>query len=126
MGRMGLLGLTTGARLLSRRDAESTAAAATKVLGNLRGLAAKMGQIASYVDGIVPEEHRAIVDKTLWRSQQGAAAPTSSHEAARARGERARRADRRAHAELEPKASASASTGEQCIARVCTRAKRSR
>jgi predicted unusual protein kinase regulating ubiquinone biosynthesis (AarF/ABC1/UbiB family) len=76
LARLGLGSLSSGAKLLVRRDAEGAAQAAADMLGTLRGLAAKAGQIASYVDGIVPDEHRAIVDKTLGMLR--AAAPTSS------------------------------------------------
>jgi len=46
------------------------------VLGNLRGLAAKLGQTASYVDGFVPETHRAVYEKALGALRT--AAPQSS------------------------------------------------
>jgi len=57
LSRLALLatvGARTGVGLLSRdgsRAAEQTA----EVLGRMRGLAAKVGQIASYVDGVIPE-----------------------------------------------------------------------
>jgi predicted unusual protein kinase regulating ubiquinone biosynthesis (AarF/ABC1/UbiB family) len=46
---------------------EGTAAAeqALELLGNLRGLAAKVGQMASYVDGLIPDEQRAAYERTL-------------------------------------------------------------
>ncbi len=66
--RLALLasvGARTGASLLARGamgkrgepDAADRRAAerATEVLGRMRGLAAKIGQIASYVDGVIPE-----------------------------------------------------------------------
>lgn len=48
-------GLKTGAGLLLRRDAGAAAEQAALVLGRLRGVAAKVGQMASYVDGMSPE-----------------------------------------------------------------------
>ncbi|MDF2691974.1 MAG: hypothetical protein K0S65_357, partial [Labilithrix sp.] len=58
MARLGGLALSAGAGLVLKRSNDETAAQAAKVLGNLRGLAAKIGQMASYVDGLVPEEGR--------------------------------------------------------------------
>jgi predicted unusual protein kinase regulating ubiquinone biosynthesis (AarF/ABC1/UbiB family) len=75
-GRLALLGARTGASLLASKDGSSAAARAAVVLGNLRGLAAKVGQMASYVDGIVPEAHRAAYEKSLTALR--AQAPTSS------------------------------------------------
>jgi predicted unusual protein kinase regulating ubiquinone biosynthesis (AarF/ABC1/UbiB family) len=45
------------------------------VLGGLRGLAAKVGQMASYVDGMVPDEHRDAYETALGALR--AAAPHS-------------------------------------------------
>lgn len=82
-GRLGrlvrLVGVSarTGASLLVSGDAGAAAAAqAAEVLGTLRGLAAKVGQMASYVDGVVPETHRAAYETALRGLR--AAAPTSS------------------------------------------------
>ena len=60
--------------LLSRGDGAAEATA--EALGTLRGLAAKVGQMASYVDGIVPEQHREAYETALSRLR--AAAPKSS------------------------------------------------
>ncbi len=49
LAQVARIGLTSGAA-----RAEKTA----QVLSSMRGLAAKVGQMASYVDGLVPEEHR--------------------------------------------------------------------
>lgn len=80
LGRLTMLarvGAKTGASLLLGRDGGSAAAAqAAELLGNLRGLAAKMGQMASYVDGMVPETHREAYETALRRLR--AATPTSS------------------------------------------------
>jgi predicted unusual protein kinase regulating ubiquinone biosynthesis (AarF/ABC1/UbiB family) len=86
-GRLGRLvryaglGARTGASLLLSKDHAGAAAQAAEVLGTMRGLAAKIGQMASYVDGVIPEAHRAAYETAL-RSLR-AAAPTSSPEAIR-------------------------------------------
>jgi len=79
-----LVGLSarTSASLLLSRDGGAAAEAAAEVLGNLRGLAAKLGQMASYVDGMVPEAHRAAYETALKKLRS--AAPSSSSDAIRA------------------------------------------
>ncbi|MBK7585571.1 MAG: AarF/ABC1/UbiB kinase family protein [Myxococcales bacterium] len=74
--RLATLGARTGVSLLSGRGAEQAAERAAEVLGTLRGLAAKVGQMASYVDGFVPEEQRTLYEGALKSLQM--AAPTSS------------------------------------------------
>lgn len=82
-GRLGRLGrlVSAGARagidLLGKRDSTHSAAAAAEVLGTLRGLAAKVGQMASYVDGVVPEQHRAAYETAMGALRQ--AAPRSPY-----------------------------------------------
>jgi predicted unusual protein kinase regulating ubiquinone biosynthesis (AarF/ABC1/UbiB family) len=68
--------------LLVSRGSEKVAERTAEVLGNLRGLAAKLGQTASYVDGFVPETHRGVYEKALGALRT--AAPHSSTEAIRA------------------------------------------
>jgi predicted unusual protein kinase regulating ubiquinone biosynthesis (AarF/ABC1/UbiB family) len=80
--RLAATGVRTGAGLLLDRDGSVTAKQAAEALGTLRGLAAKIGQMASYVDGIVPEEHRGAYETAL--SALRAQAPTSSPAAIRA------------------------------------------
>ncbi|WP_437668790.1 ABC1 kinase family protein [Sorangium sp. So ce131] len=84
--RLAGLGARTGAGLLLSRGGEAAAERAAEqvveVLGTLRGLAAKVGQMASYVDGILPEGQREAFEGAL-RSLR-AAAPTSPPEAIRA------------------------------------------
>jgi predicted unusual protein kinase regulating ubiquinone biosynthesis (AarF/ABC1/UbiB family) len=80
--RLAAVGVRTGAGLLLDRDGTSTAKQAAEVLGTLRGLAAKIGQMASYVDGVVPEEHREAYEAAM--SKLRAQAPTSSSAAIRA------------------------------------------
>jgi predicted unusual protein kinase regulating ubiquinone biosynthesis (AarF/ABC1/UbiB family) len=81
LARLANLGARTGASVLLRRSSDDAAQRAAEVLGTLRGLAAKVGQMAGYVDGLIPEEHR----DAYQRSMKGllSAAPTSSPEAVR-------------------------------------------
>ena len=57
----GGAGMVLGGAGAEARVAEKTA----QVLGTLRGLAAKMGQMASYVDGLVPEDKRDAFEASL-------------------------------------------------------------
>ena len=78
--RLAAMGVKTGAGMLASQGGGAKQAA--DVLGNLRGLAAKVGQMASYVDGLVPEAHRGAYEtsmKTLFAN-----APRSSASAVRA------------------------------------------
>jgi predicted unusual protein kinase regulating ubiquinone biosynthesis (AarF/ABC1/UbiB family) len=68
MARLAALGLKTGAGAVLGRDDDTGKAAAdraTEVLGTMRGLAAKVGQMASYVDGLVPESKRDAFETSL-------------------------------------------------------------
>jgi predicted unusual protein kinase regulating ubiquinone biosynthesis (AarF/ABC1/UbiB family) len=70
LARMAALGTRAGAgRLASALGSKvadaAVAAAAAEALGTMRGLALKLGQMASYVDGAVPEEHRATYEAAL-------------------------------------------------------------
>lgn len=77
--RLAALGARTSVSLLTSRDGSGAAARAAEVLGELRGLAAKVGQMASYIDGVVPPAHRAAYSAALEALR--AAAPSSSPEA---------------------------------------------
>lgn len=76
LARLAKLGVTAGASALRGNDGKAAAEKAAEVLGTLRGLAAKVGQMASYVDGVVPEAQREAYEASLrmLRSQ----APRSS------------------------------------------------
>src|SRR6516164_558392 len=63
--RLAALGARAGASMIADRAGTAAAEQAAEVLGNLRGLAAKVGQMASYVDGLVPEEHAAAFETSL-------------------------------------------------------------
>jgi predicted unusual protein kinase regulating ubiquinone biosynthesis (AarF/ABC1/UbiB family) len=80
--RLAAVGVRAGAGALLDRDGTGTASAAAEVLGTLRGLAAKVGQMASYVDGVVPEGQRAAYEASMKMLQ--ANAPKSSPAAIRA------------------------------------------
>lgn len=82
-GRFGRLARLAGlgTRTLFSKDSGATAKQAAEVLGTLRGLAAKIGQMASYVDGLVPEEQQPAYEASLRGLR--AAAPRSSPEAIR-------------------------------------------
>src|SRR5262245_39582344 len=41
-----------------------------RTLGDLKGLALKVGQMVSYMDGALPEEYRPVYQKVLARLQQ--------------------------------------------------------
>jgi predicted unusual protein kinase regulating ubiquinone biosynthesis (AarF/ABC1/UbiB family) len=72
------LGARTSASLLFSKSGESAAERAAEVLGTLRGIAAKVGQMASYVDGIVPEGQREAYEIALRRLRDQAPTSTSS------------------------------------------------
>jgi predicted unusual protein kinase regulating ubiquinone biosynthesis (AarF/ABC1/UbiB family) len=79
--RLAAMGVRTGASLLVERGGGGAAEHAAEVLGNLRGLAAKVGQMASYVDGLVPEGQAPAFEASLKALQ--AQAPRSSPAAIR-------------------------------------------
>jgi predicted unusual protein kinase regulating ubiquinone biosynthesis (AarF/ABC1/UbiB family) len=70
------VGLRSGLAAISDSDATNAAKHAAEILGTMRGVAAKAGQMASYLDGLVPEKHRATYETALKGLQ--AAAPRSS------------------------------------------------
>ena len=80
--RLAGVGARASVDMLARKGSEHVAERTAEVLGNLRGLAAKLGQTASYVDGFVPDTHRAVYEKALGALRT--AAPHSSAAAVRA------------------------------------------
>ncbi len=83
LARLARAGAQSGIAMLRRRDATDGADKAAKILGQLRGVATKVGQMASYVDGVVPAEHRDAFEASMARLR--AAAPRSSTAQIRAR-----------------------------------------
>ncbi len=55
LGALARLGAKTGVSLLTKRDPHQLAVHTVEVLGQLRGLATKVGQTLSSVDGLLPE-----------------------------------------------------------------------
>jgi predicted unusual protein kinase regulating ubiquinone biosynthesis (AarF/ABC1/UbiB family) len=80
--RLASVGARTGASVLLSNRSVATAERAAEVLGTLRGLAAKVGQMLSYVDGFLPESQREVFEQAMQPLQRDA--PTSSVEAVRA------------------------------------------
>ena len=76
LARLAAAGARTGSTLLFSKDAKKGAARSAAILGQLRGAAAKVGQMVSYVDGLVPPEHRDAFESTMGKLRD--AAPQSS------------------------------------------------
>jgi predicted unusual protein kinase regulating ubiquinone biosynthesis (AarF/ABC1/UbiB family) len=74
-GGLARVAARTGVSLMGRGDGSAAAEKALEVLGNLRGLAAKVGQMASYVDGFVPYAQSEAFTRVL--SQLQSATPPS-------------------------------------------------
>ncbi|HEU4408106.1 MAG TPA: AarF/ABC1/UbiB kinase family protein [Polyangiaceae bacterium] len=66
LARLASVGLRAGAaRLRGDETGERAAERSAAALGALRGLAAKMGQMAGYVDGLVPEGQREAYEAAM-------------------------------------------------------------
>lgn len=76
---MAKVGARAGASWAAARGAETAAKKSAEVLGNLRGLAAKVGQTLSYVDGLIPADQRDTYEAALKTLQR--ATPASSFDA---------------------------------------------
>lgn len=79
LAQLARVGTRSGASMLFGQDGKQAAEQATALLGSMRGLAAKIGQMASYVDGFVPAGQQPAFADALQVLQ--AHAPTSSPEA---------------------------------------------
>lgn len=77
-----MMGGAVATRRLFTRDPTKAAETMAEALGNLRGLAAKVGQMASYIDGFVPEAQAETFQAVLRQLQAGA--PQSPAAAVRA------------------------------------------
>jgi predicted unusual protein kinase regulating ubiquinone biosynthesis (AarF/ABC1/UbiB family) len=65
LSRLARVGARSGFSLLAGTDGAAAAQQAVELLGNLRGLAAKVGQMASYIDGVIPEAQREVYERVL-------------------------------------------------------------
>lgn len=68
LGRLATLagaGARMGSSVLFRFNEQDNAAKTAEALGSMRALAAKIGQMASYVDGVIPEAQRAVYEEQL-------------------------------------------------------------
>jgi len=79
--RLAGVGARAGASFILSKSGNDAAEYAAEVLGTLRGLAAKVGQTLSYVDGLVPEAQRESYERALGKLRD--ATPRSSPEAIR-------------------------------------------
>jgi predicted unusual protein kinase regulating ubiquinone biosynthesis (AarF/ABC1/UbiB family) len=70
--RLAMMGGAVAGRRLFTRDPAKAAAQMAETLGNLRGLAAKVGQMASYVDGFVPQAQAETFQAVLSQLQADA------------------------------------------------------
>jgi predicted unusual protein kinase regulating ubiquinone biosynthesis (AarF/ABC1/UbiB family) len=113
LGTRGAAGRLVGAD----GDGAALAKAAKETLGNMRGLALKIGQMASYVDGYVPPDYKDSFEKTL-RSLRDAAPAMSEEAAARVVQAELGDAPERLFAEWSPKPFAAASIGQVHKARL--------
>lgn len=75
LARLARAGARTGSALVFSKDARKNALKTRELLGQLRGVATKIGQMMSYVDGLIPPEHRDAFEETMAKLQ--AAAPES-------------------------------------------------
>ena len=79
LGRLAMMagaGVRAGASALLGRGEEDAALKAAQSLGQLRALAAKVGQMAAYVDGVVPADKREAFERGMGSLLE--ATPTSS------------------------------------------------
>lgn len=72
--QLARVGARSGLHCLGPGDAAAAARHAAELLGNLRGLAAKVGQMASYVDGFVPDAQSETYQRLLGVLQNSAPA----------------------------------------------------
>ena len=82
LAALASLGARAGVGLVRDASGEIAAKQTAEVLGKMRGLAAKAGQMASYVDGVVPEGKREAFEQALTKLRN--ATPSSPFSEVRA------------------------------------------
>lgn len=115
--RLARVGVRTGLSVLGSVDGSAAAEQALELLGTLRGIPAKVGQMASYIDGFVPDAHRAAYERVLSGLQAATPASPFSEISALIEAELGRPVSE-AFAELDPVPIASASIGQVHRARL--------
>jgi len=73
LSKIAALGARAGVSLITKGGTDAAVERAADVLGSMRGLAAKAGQIASYVDGMVPESRQPAFEAALAKLRSSAA-----------------------------------------------------
>lgn len=77
LARLAKTSATTGIAMLKQADDVATKVErTTEVLSNMRGMATKVGQMASYIDGVIPDQHRMIFEKSMEKLQSKAQTST--------------------------------------------------
>lgn len=76
VAKLARAGATSGLAMLRSKSASGAADKVAGMLGEMRGVATKVGQMASYVDGLIPPEHAEAFERSM--SKLRAAAPSSS------------------------------------------------
>jgi predicted unusual protein kinase regulating ubiquinone biosynthesis (AarF/ABC1/UbiB family) len=119
LGRLASLGTRAVGQGLFAADAQGIALARATLdtLGSMRGLALKVGQMASYVDGCVPEDYREAFEGALASLRDGAPS-MSEAQAARVVAAELGAAPERLFAEWSPRPFAAASIGQVHRARL--------
>jgi predicted unusual protein kinase regulating ubiquinone biosynthesis (AarF/ABC1/UbiB family) len=115
--RLARVGMRTGLSVLGGGDGTGAAEQALELLGTLRGIPAKVGQMASYIDGFVPDAHREAYDRVLSGLQAATPASAFSEVSALVEAELGCSLAE-AFAELDPVPIASASIGQVHRARL--------
>lgn len=117
LARLARAGANTGIALVRSKAAEASVERAAHLLGELRGVATKMGQMASYIDGLVPDEQQVTFERAMSRLR--ASAPQSTPAQIRAVVERQLNAPvDRVFTEWSDTPIASASIGQVHLARL--------
>jgi predicted unusual protein kinase regulating ubiquinone biosynthesis (AarF/ABC1/UbiB family) len=111
LGRLARVTARSGLSIFAGGDGSAAAQHAAELLGNLRGLAAKAGQMASYVDGMVPDGQRDAYERLLGGLQNATGVSAFPQVRAVIEAELGAPIDR-LYAELDPEPIASASIGQ--------------
>jgi len=114
---MARVGVRTGMSVLGGGEGTGAAEQAAALLGNMRGIAAKVGQMASYVDGMIPEPQRAAYERVLSSLQTATASSPFAEVKALLEAELGRSLEE-AFSDFDPEPMASASIGQVHRARL--------